>query len=364
MNLERVVDVDVHHTWRSQAELLSYLPTEVREYFYGAGPDRLLPTSPAALSIFHPHGLYHRLDAIPAEGVPAGSDYSVMRDQLLDPLDIERVILSFDVGTETGHPNPLLAAALCRAANEWTVERWLDRADSRLYGAILMPAELAEEGAREIRKWAPHPRVAEALIVHTQGRPLGHPHFEPIFEAAHETGIPVAVHFAGEAHSKGRMAAGGQPATQLEKLTLLNQPAAHHVSSLITYGVFERYPRLKVIFVEMGYSWLPALAWRLDSIYHLLRRESRWVKRLPSEYLREHVRLSTQPLEDGASPAQVNEFLYSFDGMERMLCFSSDYPHHDADEPRRVARYFPREWWDGIFRDNAAELFGWRLPTV
>ncbi len=44
---------------------------------------------------------------------------------------------------------------------------------------------------------------------------------------------------------------------------------------------------------------------------------------------------------------------------DRVLCFSSDYPHWDTDEATYVARHLPAEWHARVFRENALELFGW-----
>ena len=78
--------------------------------------------------------------------------------------------------------------------------------------------------------------------------------------------------------------------------------------SLIVEGAFDRYPGLRVICVESGFAWLPAFLWRFDRLWRGLRREIPWTRRAPSAYVREHVRLTTQPFDaptDAAGFARV-----------------------------------------------------------
>jgi predicted TIM-barrel fold metal-dependent hydrolase len=90
-----------------------------------------------------------------------------------------------------------------------------------------------------------------------------------------------------------------------------------------------------VVLLESGCTWLPSLMWRFDKEWKGLRREVPWVRRPPSDYIREHVRLTLQPFD---APPQPNHLLRLVDrlGSEEMLLYSSDYPHwhDDTPEPR------------------------------
>jgi predicted TIM-barrel fold metal-dependent hydrolase len=152
--------------------------------------------------------------------------------------------------------------------------------------------------------------------------------------------------------------AGGLSNSRLELATLVPLPAQHHLASLITHGVFERFPGSRVLFVEHGFTWLPSVLWNLDGRYEVLRRESPWVKRLPSDYVREHVRFSTQPFDMTKDRKQLIGLLESYEGMEDLLCFASDYPHWDADEPSYLASRLPKAWLPKVFYENAAQFFG------
>ena len=103
--------------------------------------------------------------------------------------------------------------------------------------------------------------------------------------------------------------------------------------------------------------WLPGLLWRLDANYKALRMEVPWLKRLPSEYVRDHVRLTTQPLERPASTRDLRAAIEMI-GPE-LLLFATDYPHWDFDNPLFMP--FKDDWAERIFDANAREWYG--LPS-
>jgi uncharacterized protein len=359
-----LIDSDVHHNWVSDDELVSYLPRRWRDFARGNGREK--PSlEPAIMSYPHPHGVNKRLDTYGPAGQRPGSHYETMRDQLLDPFNVERAILSYDIGGNAGLWNPYLAAEVVRAANDWSIDHWLSRRDPRLYGAVLIPMQVPDEAAREIRRVGTHPRMAEVLIVaNALGRPFGHPIYDPIFRAASELGLPVAIHAGTDLLGAAHTAAGGVPANRLEFHTLAPQGIVHAVTSLIAHGTFEKFPDLKVLIVEIGVTWVPWLIWGLDAHYEILRAESPWVKQRPSEYFREHIRLTTQPLEISPEPDQLVELLQAFGGMEDILCFATDYPHWDADDPLYIAGKLPSSWHSKVFYENARVLYGWSdLPS-
>ena len=83
--------------------------------------------------------------------------------------------------------------------------------------------------------------------------------------------------------------------------------------------------------IESGFGWLPALGWRLDKHWKRLRDEVPHLKRAPSEYLREHFWVSTQPMEEAENPEHLIDAM-RWVGFDRIL-FASDYPHWDFDDP-------------------------------
>jgi predicted TIM-barrel fold metal-dependent hydrolase len=130
--------------------------------------------------------------------------------------------------------------------------------------------------------------------------------------------------------------------------------------SLLTEGVFERFPESRVVLVEGGVAWLAPLMWRLDQEWKALRAEVPWMRRRPSDYLRDHVRLTSQPLERPDNDDDLLRILEMMDA-EHVLMFSSDYPHWDFDSPRHAFPTLPETLRRRIFEENARELYGLEL---
>jgi uncharacterized protein len=353
------IDSDIHHRWAADKEVLAYLPAKTREFVEASGRGTY-PLFPPYLMVPHTNGINKRLDGFSPEGRPPGSDYGMLQRQLLEESHITRAVLSYDVTQVASLRNIYFTAELIRAVNDWSIDTWLSK-DDRLYGAILVPTGLPEEAAKEIRRLGKHPRMAEIIMVsNALGKPFGHPVYHPIFEAAHEVGLPIAIHVAGDGYGYAQVSAGGTPCTRLEYHTVIPQPMVHHLVSFITHGVFEKYPSIRLLMVEAGISWLPWLIWNLDGHTKLLRMESPWVRKDPSDYIRERVRLTTQPLENSPEPSQLIDVLKAVGGVEDMLCFATDYPHWDLDNPLFIAGRIPKAWWPRVFYQNAMKIYGWQ----
>ncbi len=352
-----VVDCDVHHGRRDEAELLGYLPTAWREYVVGPAPG---PTVPLTLSDGYPnpHG-FMRMETYPDGGGAAGSDLQLMDEQLLTPTGTARAVLTYgDDMHVAGLHNPYFATVLARALNDWTVDRWLD-ADERLVGSIIVACQLPDKAAEEIRRLGGNPRMVQVMLADNPSKhPLGHPVFHPIYEAAAEVGLPVAIHAGANDWANPPATGGGTVSTYIEAHTLWPQAVMTHFVSLIAHGVFEKYPSLRLLLIETGAAWIAPLLWRYDTEYRGLRREVPWCKRLPSEYFAQHVWMTTQPLDLSPRREQMIELL-SWIGAEDKLVYSSDYPHWDADNVDYLRARLPREWHRKVLRDNALELFGW-----
>ncbi len=354
-----MIDCDVHQNFNRLSDLLPWIDLAYRDYvlYAGFGGFEL----PNYLTWMHPHGTTRR-DAVPPGGGVPGSDYETMREQLLDPLDVEYAILTGeDILSVSSLPNPQVAAAVATAYNRWLIDEWLSR-DSRLKGSLVVATQDAVGAAKEIRAFGDHPNIVQVLLPGAATSGYGHAQYHPIYEAAVETGLPVAMHVGGEGLGiNPPPTATGYPIYYIEWHVLLVQCAVSHVVSLVCNGVFEKYPELRVVVIETGVTWLPPLLWRLDADWKALRSEVPWVKRLPSETVREHMRFTTQPLDEPGSRQELKQALGLIDGLEDMLMFATDYPHWDFDRPDLVSRRLPTSWREKVMSENARALYG--LPA-
>jgi predicted TIM-barrel fold metal-dependent hydrolase len=194
--------------------------------------------------------------------------------------------------------------------------------------------------------------------------PFGNRFYHPMYEAAHEYGLPVCVHFGSEGTGVSGAPTGvGYPSYYLEMRMARPQTAMAHVSSLICEGVFEKFPNLRFLFVEHDTFWVPGLMWHMDADWKSTREYTPWVKRPPSEYIRRNIRFGTQPMEQPPSLDDLKVFLRWLHADE-ILVFGSDYPHWDWDNPDRVLRGVSPELRRRVFYENARELYGDRLGDL
>ncbi|SFE52672.1 amidohydrolase family protein [Alteribacillus iranensis] len=343
-----IIDVDVHEMLPHHHDLAPYLEQPWKRWLTECGWNgtRQLPY------VQHLPGGVEKMDAKPGDGRPAGSDYKLMKEQLLDKYDVEHAILTGLFYPSTMKAQYEFATALASAYNDWQIENWLDK-DSRFKGSIHVAAQDPHSAAREIDRLASHPQMVQVLLP-IASFSYGDPFYHPIFEAVERNGLLIAMHQS--THTTTALD-NGYPRFFIDWHTLLPQAFMSQVVSLITNGVFEKFPSLKVIMLEGGFVWLPALMWRLDYNYKSLRQEVPWVKRMPSEYIKEHFHFATQPIED-ADPKEMKQVIEMI-GNEKTLLFATDYPHWDFDSPTRsLPTTLSKELKRKILFENAKEVYG------
>jgi uncharacterized protein len=351
-------DVDVHTSFRRAADLVPYLPQRYRQRFQESG----VGDSPAT---FLSGAGGNREDAVAPDGSPAGTSAPFVARQLLDPYDIEWAICTgngiLGLGTI---PDADYAAALARAHNDWTLHDWLPQ-EPRFLGAIVVAQQDPQQAAAEIERVGAHPRVVEVVMSSGNVAPFGQRRYHPIYAAAERMGLAVAIHPGTEGRSiTTPPTSAGYPARRLEWHTNLSLNYMAHAASFLCEGVFEKYPRLRLILLEGGISWVPPLLWRLDADWKLLRQEMPHLQELPSTTFRRHVRLSSQPIEE---PDDVDDLLTAWElvDAQHLVLFSSDYPHWDFDDPYAAfPERMPAQWKERIYRLNARELFADRLRRL
>jgi uncharacterized protein len=321
-----IVDCDVHNGLPSRDALKPYLAKRWQADY----------DSPWTLGSFAGavsgarYGSVVRRDANPEAG-PAGSDLGLLREQLLDTYGITKAILHPVLDTVLQPQHGEFAAACAKGMNEWMATEWLAR-DDRLYGSITVPIEDAERAAEEIARTAVNRRFVKVTITIMTREGLGHQKYWPLYEAAVAHQLPVTAHVGGFSGTHG---ATGWPTYFVESHTQYPQIYQAQVVSLVAGGVFDRFPQLQIVLEEGGISWLLPLMWRLDRNWTELRKHVPHMERRPSEVIREHFYLTTQPLDDPERPGYLARLLDEL-AMDDRILFASDYPHWDFDDVNRV----------------------------
>jgi predicted TIM-barrel fold metal-dependent hydrolase len=350
----RLVDCDVHQEFHNWEELRPYLGPAWWERIGPKGP----PFGRRAYENVRGHIISE--DMInPATG-KAAADPDWVKRELIEKHGVDVGVLTSNILSLSSHPNIALASAVARAYNDWTLDVWV-RPHPEFKGSIIVNPQDPEFSVEEIERLADDPGVVQVLIFSGSNNPYGQPRFFPIWQAAAHHGLPVAMHSGGETIGIAPTGTMAGPLTYyVEHHALQTQSAMAHVVSLVMEGVFERLPDLRFLVVEEGISWLPHVTWRLDKDYKGNRSECPWLKRLPSEYIHDQVRCSTQPIDEPSRPEHLLQLLDMVDAGQTVL-YASDYPHWDFDNPKTAFRHVPTELRERIFVGNALDLYGDRL---
>ncbi len=317
-----IIDCDLHNDLPALAALYPYLPDHWVDYcnesaFVGPDANDYPRNSP----------LTARPGSKPANG-PPGSDLELFRQQVLDPWQTEIGILNCAYRVGSVH-NQDLAASLATAVNQWQIDEWLAK-EPRLRASIVVPSQNPERAAREIDRFGDHPGFVQVVLPVRSEAPYGNLRYDPIYEAATRHDLVIGIQYGGAPGHPSTPS--GWPLTFWEEYASMAQVFQSQVISLIIEGVFDRFPTLRVVLIEGGWTWLPSLMWRLDKEWKGLRHNTPWVRRLPSQYMLEHLRLTTQPMDAPPTAEQMRQVIEQLESDE-MLLFASDYPHHHFDEP-------------------------------
>ena len=220
-----------------------------------------------------------------------------------------------------------LAAAFARALNDWLAAEWLAK-DKRLAGSAVLPIQSPERSVEEIERLAPDKRFVQVLMLAMGEHPLGKSMYWPIYAAAERHGFTVGIHAGSSYHHP--LTGSGWPTYYLEDYAAQSLGFHTQLGSLICEGVFVKYPKLKVVLIESGITWLPPYLWRLSKFWRGVRNEVPWIDRSPEEYVRDHVRLTIQPFDAPASAAHIGRIMDQLQS-DDMLLFSTDFPHWQFD---------------------------------
>ena len=362
-----VIDCDFHPAVNDGVKALDpYLTAAQRDRLawlgIGASSDEIPVLN------YRPPGRAHhfteaiRQDCVPPNGGLPASDIDFIRSHHLDPHGIAAtVMIPIQAAIVDSWTYADEAAWFVSAFNDLFCEQWLEREPRFNLDMVVSPLD-TDLAVKEIRRVGPRPGVT-AVFVPMVDRLFGHRSFYPIYEAALEHDLPIMVHPMSSNDIYGTaMTAGGVPNHYAERYTLLNEFAMSHLSSLIFEGVFERYPRLKFVFVEFGWTWVASLLWRMDAVWKAARRHHPWMTKSPTEYVLEHVRFTTEPALE--CPAEWLDDAIAMANGSQTLMYSSDYPHWDSEEPWVAFKHIDDGLRRKIFRDNALDFLGERLRLV
>jgi predicted TIM-barrel fold metal-dependent hydrolase len=274
----------------------------------------------------------------------------------MDAQGIDAVVLYPSIGLFVPFQPELSARQsrdACRAYNDWAAA-YCATEPSRLNAVGLVPLADPEIAATEAQ------RAASLGLVGVLVRPnrlyereLGDPVYEPLYAAAEEAGLVIAVH---EGLGVRGPTIGDRFTTFVERHLCshpMEQMAA--MAGLILGGTLERHAQLRVAFLESGTGWLPYWLHRMDEHHEwLAKTECAQLSVRPSDYFDRQCTICSDPDDDLAA------WVIGEVGAQRVL-WASDFPHPDALFPTAVDTFVTKMDKAGVARDDLATVL-WDSP--
>ncbi len=254
---------------------------------------------------------------------PFGSMDAKERLERLDREGIDKAILYPTIGLlwEAEVQDPEITSAYCRAYNRWIADfcrgsggRLVPIAHLSLLDIRAAVAELeraVKDGCRG---------AFVAPFTHTR-KPHGHPDHDPLFAKFQELDVPFGIHPTFEPPALASRRYEGLERSGWYHAAMACQPAQVAFTTLFSFGVFDKFPELKVVVLESGAGWLGYWMDRMDALHEVPINRAP-LKHLPSEYIRTRCWISADPDERALAG------LVRFAGEDRFF-WASDFPHQD-----------------------------------
>lgn len=277
------------------------------------------------------------------------------------------------------------AEAQCRTYNDWLSDL-CTRGRGRLHGVAILPHLDPVRAAAEIRRVATLPHIVGVQVRPNPAvdwKPLNNEVYDPVWEAASDTGLPVGFHPLSSADLPGavqglrlaRLGTSDVPVQDQDDYGADNIFFAQAIGnpvdmmSAVTFmtagGVLGRFPDLRVVFLEANGGWIVPWLERLDHHFHIYGWDVPWLTEEPSAVFRRQAYISFDPDESTLAFTARSPLV----GADRIV-WASDFPHPDAKFPGTTAMLaeaiadLPVDDQRRIAGVNAADLYGLDIGRV
>ena len=284
------------------------------------------------------------------------------RIEVLDAEGIDAVVLYTTIGLlwEAELDDAELCQAYTRAYNRWICEFCAASDRARADRAPLAERSRGR-GARSSNAPSARARAARtSRRSRTTRAPLGHPDNDPVFAAAQDLDVPFAIHPTFEPQwTKGARMGTWEHVKQLRLLASVtaSDGVRQQFTTLFDYGVFDKFPRLKVVVLESGGGWIGYWLDRIDAVYgHTFIGTRVPLEHKPSDYFRDRV-LDLVRSRRAHHPRARRAL------RRHRFMWASDFPHADhtpdyIDDLDELAAAFPDRTRRQFLGDNARALYG------
>lgn len=318
------IDCDIHPGVPGVAALLPYMSEYWREQFVTREIDGV------EMASYPPNAPLTCRPDWRQPGVRPASSLDVVQRQALDGLGLGLAICNPLYGGQVAMSDHM-GSAMCAAINDWMRAEWLDK-EPRLRASIVVAAQNPHAAAEEIDRCAGDKRFVQVLLLVANELTLGRSYYWPIYETAQRHGLPVGIH-AGSMY-RYPTTPSGWPTHLLQDYASTPQMFFGQLQSLLSEGVFGKFPDLTFVLIESGVGWVVPYMWRSTKTWRGVRGEVPWMKRPAIDEVRDRVRLTIQPFDGPDAGPELERFINQL-GSDAILLYSSDYPHwqFEGDDP-------------------------------
>ena len=275
------------------------------------------------------------------EAGDAGARYTTLARRAMDTIGIDAMVLFPSMFLQLGLTHDIEAEAqLAYAYDRWFTETVLSE-EPRIMSLLYLPMGDPDQCLRIIREFGGKKGVIGFMITSLRHQPVHDNAYIPIYRELEDRQLPLAFHAGPTWRDRWMQTVNRFAGVHAISFVLCNQV---HLSNWILNGLPERFPNLKVIWVESGLAWVPFMMQRLDHEFLMRQSDAPLLRRLPSDYMRE-MYYTTQPLERQNLDLLAATFK-AINGSTQLL-YASDWPHWDRD--------FPAALYDLPFLDETAK---------
>jgi predicted TIM-barrel fold metal-dependent hydrolase len=250
-------------------------------------------------------------------------------------------------------PRVEIETGLAFAYNRWLCENILAH-EHRLKSMLYLPFHDPEACVDMVEKFGDKPGVIGFMVVATHYKAVHDNCYSKLYHMLQERNLPLAFHASFTWGDKTLSLTNRFMAVHALGFTWHNML---HMTNWLVNGMPERFPKLKVVWIESGLAWVPFLMQRLDNEFMMRSSDAPLLKRKPSDYMREMF-YTSQPMEM-VNNEEMLQATFKMMNASSQLLYSSDYPHWDMDLPATIfdLPFLNEQEKRAILGGNAQKLF-------
>jgi predicted TIM-barrel fold metal-dependent hydrolase len=256
------------------------------------------------------------------------------------------------------HPVREMEVELATAYNRWIVEELLPH-EPRMQAMLYVPFNTPEAAEAMVKRFLGAKGVCGFLVTSARYNPVHANEYMRLYAMLQEANVPIAFHAHHNWHNDYTKQLNRFLSMHALSFVLSNMV---HLTNWVINGLPERFPKLKVMWVESGLAWIPFMQQRLDHEYMMRVSEAPLLKRMPSEYMRDMF-FTMQPME--TTNMKLLEGTFEAIRADTQLLYASDWPHWDFDVPSRLydLPFLDDRAKRNILGLNAARVFNLEVPA-